>query len=132
MNAWVALTTLASLLFYVAVSVQMGQGRARYGVPAPSMTGPPEFERLVRIQANTLEWLPTYIVSLWLFAWFVEPRIAAGIGVVWIVGRVVYARAYARDPSTRTLGFMVQTLATAVLLFGAMGGAVWSLVRAHG
>ena len=131
MNAWVAIVTLASLIVYIVTLVQVGRGRARYGVGAPAMTGHPEFERLVRVQANTLEGLIVYLPSLWLFAVYIEPRVAALLGLAWIVGRAVYARAYAKDPSTRSVGFGIQAFATLVLLFGALGGALWSLVR-HG
>lgn len=132
MTSWVAVVTLLSLLFYFVTGLQVGRGRARYGVPAPAMTGPAEFERLVRVQANTLEWLALYLPSLWLFAVYVEPRTAAGLGVVWIVGRIVYARAYARDPSTRLAGFAIQGLATGVLLFGALIGAGVALAAHRG
>ena len=131
MNAWVALVTLASLLFYVTTLLQVGQGRGRHGIAAPAMTGHPEFERLVRIQANTIESLVVHLPSLWLFALYVEPRLAAALGAVWIVGRVIYARSYARDPATRTAGFLVQALATVALLLGAVGGVAWALIRSR-
>ena len=127
MNAWVALVTLLSLLAYFATVFQVGRARGRLGVAAPAMTGHPEFERLVRVQANALEWLAIYLPSLWLFAFYVDARVAALVGAVWIVGRLVYARAYARDPRTRTMGFAIQGLATAVLLFGALIGVVVAL-----
>jgi uncharacterized membrane protein YecN with MAPEG domain len=85
----------------------------------------------VRVQANTLEGLIVYLPCLWLFAVYVEPRLAAVIGLAWIAGRVVYARAYARDPSSRSTGFLIQAVATLVLMFGALGGALWTLLR-HG
>ena len=128
MDAWVAIVTIASLIFYFTTGLQVGRGRARHGVQAPAMTGHPEFERLVRVQANTLEWLVIYLPSLWLGAIYAGSGFAAIIGVVWIVGRVIYARAYVRDPATRTVGFAIQALATLVLMLGALGGAVWSLV----
>ncbi len=131
MNAWVAVVTVASLIFYVVTIVQVGRGRARYGVGAPAMTGHPEFERLVRVQANTLEGLIVYLPCLWLFAVYVEPRLAAVIGLAWIVGRTLYARAYAKNPATRSTGFLIQAVATVALLLGSLGGALWSLAR-HG
>ncbi len=132
MTTWVALVTLLSLIFYLVTSVQVGRARGRLGVAAPAMTGHPEFERLVRVQANTLEWLVIYLPSLWLFAAYVEPRVAAALGAVWIVGRLIYARAYARDPSTRRTGFMIQTLAIAVLLVGALIGVAMALITRGG
>jgi glutathione S-transferase len=94
------------------------------------MTGTPEFERAVRVQMNTLEWLPIYLGSLWLFAVYVEPRIAAAIGLVWIVGRVLYMRGYLEAAPKRSPGFLVQGLATLVLLVGALIGAAVRLAAA--
>lgn len=129
MLAWTAIVTIASLAFYVSTIVGVGRGRAAHGVAAPAMTGHPEFERLVRVQTNTLEGLVVYLPCLWLFAIYVDPRLAAAVGVIWIVGRVMYARAYARDPATRTAGFMTQAIATVVLMVGASGGALWALAH---
>ena len=71
---------------------------------------------------------------MWLFALYWNDAVAAAIGVVWIVGRIVYARAYMADPAKRGPGFGIQALATFVLLFGALGRIVWLLATggAHG
>ena len=127
MNAWVALVTVLSLLFYLVTSVQVGRARGVHGVAAPAMTGHPVFERLVRVHANTLEWLVIYLPCLWMFAFYIDGRVAAGLGAVWIVGRLIYAQAYARDPGTRTTGFMIQGLATLALMIGALYGAIRAL-----
>lgn len=125
----VALVTLASLGLYFWTAFQVGAGRSRYNVPAPAMTGSPEFERLVRIQANTLESLPLFLPALWLFAVYFNDLVAAGLGVVWLVGRVIYAMTYAKDPAKRSTGFTIQLLATAILWAGAVTGAVLGLAR---
>ena len=92
------------------------------------MTGDPLLERSVRVQANTLEWLPIFLPSLWLFAVYWDDRIAAVAGLVWIVGRILYATGYVADPGKREAGFLIQLLATAVLMFGALGRIVWAMV----
>ncbi len=96
------------------------------------MTGNPDFERDYRIQMNTLEWLPTFLVSLWLFAisWGSD-RIAAAIGAIWIIGRILYLTGYSRAAEARGPGFGIQALATGVLLFGALGRIIWMVVQ-HG
>lgn len=132
-HAYVAIVTLVSLLVYFWMVMGVGAARRKSGIDAPAMTGDPGLERAVRIQANTLEWLPVFIPSLWLCHIFWQPQdqsgiIVAAIGVVWIVGRIIYGLAYAKDPAKRSLGFGIQLLATAVLLFGALGKAVIVLV----
>ena len=128
----VAIVTLLSLLVYLWTGVRVGGARAKTKINAPAMTGDPILERAVRVQMNTLEWLPVYLAALWLFALYWNDRVAALVGLVWIAGRIVYALAYAADPSKRSLGFMIQSLATAVLLFGALGRIVWAAATTGG
>jgi glutathione S-transferase len=125
-----AIVSLLALLLYFYMSLRVGQGRSKYGVEAPAVTGHPDFERAYRVQMNTLEWLPLFLVSLWLFAlaWG-DDRIAAAIGAVWIVGRVLYLTGYSKAAASRGPGFGVQALATAVLLFGALGRIIWIVIQ---
>lgn len=127
-HSWVALVTLCALLVYVWMGVRVGGARRKTGIDAPAMTGDPLLERQVRVQANTLEWLPIFLPSLWLFALYWNDLVAAGLGVVWILGRILYALGYVADPGKREMGFLIQALAAAVLLFGALGRIIWTLV----
>ncbi len=124
-HALVAIVTLVSLLVYVWMILRIGGARRKSGIHAPAMTGDPELERHIRVQANTVEWLVIYLPSLWLFAIYWNDLVAAAMGVVWMIGRIVYALGYAADPKKREVGFMIQALATAVLLFGALGRAIY-------
>ncbi len=124
----VALVSLLALLTYVWMMMRVGKARMKSGVKAPAMTGDEGLERAIRAHLNTLEWLPTFLVSMWIFAIYWSPTVAAGAGVVWITGRILYALAYVSDPSKRGAGFLIQALATAVLLFGGIGRIVWSMV----
>lgn len=124
-HALVAIVTLVSLLVYVWMILRIGGARRRAGIDAPAMTGDPELERHLRVQANTVEWLVIYLPSLWLFAIYWNDLFAAAAGVVWIIGRILYALGYAADAKKRELGFIIQMLATAVLLFGALGRAIY-------
>lgn len=128
-HAPVAIVTLLSLLVFLWMMMRVGGARRRSGISAPAMTGDPDLERNIRVHLNTLESLPLYLPSLWLFAlaWN-QDLLAAGLGGAWILGRILYALGYVKDPGKRELGFMVQGLATAVLLFGALGKLVWSMV----
>jgi glutathione S-transferase len=128
-HALTAIVTLLALLLYFYMSLRVGQGRTKYNVPAPAVTGNPDFERAYRVQMNTLEWLPLFLVSLWLFSlsWGSD-LIAAAIGLVWIGGRVLYLTGYSKAAEQRGPGFGIQALATGVLLFGALGKIIWMLV----
>jgi glutathione S-transferase len=124
-HALVAIVTLLSLLVYVWMILRIPGARRRTGIDAPAMTGDPELERHIRVQANTVEWLVIYLPALWLFAIYWNDLFAAAMGVVWIVGRIIYALGYAADPKKREVGFIIQALATAILVFGALGRAIW-------
>lgn len=126
-HSLVAIVTIAAVLVYVWMGLRVGGARSRSGIAAPAMTGDPVLERHIRVQANTLEWLPVFLVGLWLFALYWNDLVAAALGVVWIVGRILYAFGYVADPAKRELGFIVQALAAAVLLFGALGRVIWIL-----
>jgi glutathione S-transferase len=96
------------------------------------MTGHPDFERAIRVQMNTLEWLVIFLPAMWLCAAYVSPYLAAILGLVWIVGRYLYMRAYMKEPKSRSVGFAIQALASAVALFGGLIGAVVSLFNGGG
>ena len=81
--------------------VPVSRARARSGVRAPSMVGDPAFERAVRVQANTLEWMPIFLPALWLDAIYVSDAGAAALEIVWIAGRVLYARDYLEAAESR-------------------------------
>ncbi len=117
------IVTLLALLLYFWMGLRVGRARAVNAIAAPAVTGHPEFERAYRVQMNTLEWLPIFLPSLWLFAYYWNPKIAAAIGVVWVLGRLLYALSYVKDPAKRGPGFFLQALATSVLMFGALGKA---------
>src|SRR5277367_3713840 len=101
-HRWTALVTLLALLAYFLMSLQVGRARGKCGINPPAMTGDPLLERAVRVQSNTLEWLPIFLVSLWLFAIYWNELVAAGLGVVWIAGRLVYSTGYMADPAKRS------------------------------
>jgi uncharacterized membrane protein YecN with MAPEG domain len=126
-HRWTALVTILALLVYFGLSFQVARARGKSGIEAPAMTGHPMLERANRVHVNTLEWLPMFLAGLWLFAIYWNELVAAGLGLVWIVGRLVYSAGYMADPAKRSAGFLIQFLATAILLFGALGRIVYSL-----
>ena len=129
MYHYTAIITLLAILFYFFTSFQVGKAREKFGIKAPAIIGNPDFERVFRVQMNTLEWLPIFLPSLWLFAIYISDPIAAALGLVWIVGRILYLNGYSQAASKRGTGFGIQALAAAVLLFGALGAIVWRLIH---
>jgi glutathione S-transferase len=84
MYHFTALATLLAVLFYFFTCARVARARATYGVKLPAISGNPDFERVFRAQMNTLEWLPIFLPSLWLFAIYVSDQAAAVLCLVWI------------------------------------------------
>ena len=122
------LIVLLALLQYVWFSMRAGMGREKYNIKAPACTGDENWERLFRVQQNTLEQLLIVLPAMWLFATYISEPVAAGLGLVFFVGRVLYYRGYVAAPGKRSLGFGVGFLATIVLLLGGLGGAVMAIL----
>jgi len=135
-----ALIVVLALLLYLVFTVNVMRARGKYGIKAPATTGHPEFERYLRVQMNTLEQLIAFLPSLWLFGVFwmgplwegavfwTGPHVAATVGAVWIVGRILYAKGYYANAEKRYLGMMLTLLSTTILLLGALGGIVKKLL----
>ena len=120
----VALVTVLALAVYLWVSNAVGIARGKYKIAAPAMTGHPDFERAARIQANTLEQLVPFLAALWLTAVFFHALVAAVLGLIWVIGRIIYALAYRRDPAKRGLGYGIGYVATILLLLATLVGIV--------
>jgi uncharacterized MAPEG superfamily protein len=125
----VAIVAALALLEYTVIVLLVGHARGRQGVPAPTMTGNAHFERCYRAQANTVEQLVIFLPALYLFARFASEPVAAGLGLVFILGRALYARAYVVDPAKRGPGFLLTLLSNLLLLLGGLVGAIVELLR---
>lgn len=124
----VAIVSVLALLVYMYFSLNVGLGRAKFEVEAPAISGHPEWERLFRVQQNTLEQLIVFLPAIWLCATFVDPKVAAGLGLVFVIGRLLYGAAYVKEPGTRTAGFITGFLANVAMLLSGLVGAILELV----
>lgn len=109
---------------YFAFGVLVGRARVRYGVKAPAVTGHEGFERMYRVQMNTLEQLAGFLPCLAVAGQYWPPALVAGIGLVYLVGRTVYWRAYVADPPKRQIGFLLTVIPTCTLFALAVVGAL--------
>ena len=125
--AYVDIVTALALLQFLSFALQVGRARGRYGVKAPAVTGNDRFERFFRVQQNTLESMVMFLPSLYLFSRYFNPLWAAGLGVIYLVGRQVYAAAYVRDPAARSAGYALSALPVVILLLAGLVGAVMRL-----
>ncbi len=125
---FVDLIAIIALLQFFAFGLLVGQARGKYGVKAPAVTGHEMFERALRVQMNTLEVLVLFLPALYLSAKYWSPSLVAITGAIYIIGRIVYWRAYMADPQSRTLGFALSIGPCLVLLVAAVIGAITAML----
>ena len=118
------LVVLLALVQYTWFSLRVGIARPKYGVNAPKTTGDENWERLFRVQQNTLEQLVLFIPGMLAFAFYVSALWSLIPGLVFLVGRQLYSYEYVTNPGSRTPGMAMTLLANAVLLVGALLGIV--------
>jgi glutathione S-transferase len=130
-----AIVTILAILVYFWTLMAVGGMRGKHKINAPTMTGPQEFECAVRVQMNTLEQLPVLLPLLWLATLYFSPAMSMAylswlppvLGVVWIIGRILYKNGYMAAPEKRSTGFMVAGIALIGLLICALVGIVMQL-----
>jgi uncharacterized MAPEG superfamily protein len=113
-----------ALLEFVVFGMLVGRARGRYGVNAPAVSGHEIFDRYFRVHYNTMEMLVAFLPAIWLFGLYVSPQWGAALGLVYLVGRILYLRSYVADPRKRDIGFGLSALPIVALLLGALWGAV--------
>jgi glutathione S-transferase len=126
---YVTLVVIVALLEYVFFTMSTGKARMDASLKAPAVTGDEMFERYFRVQQNTLEQIVVFIPSIYIFGMYLHELTAAGIGILFIIGRAVYFRAYTADPDKRGTGMIITVMATMFLLLGGLAGVILELIR---
>ena len=126
--AIVAIVAVLALIEYLVFAMLVGRARGLYGVQAPATSGHEMFDRYYRVQQNTVEQLIAFLPGLWIFANYVSPLWAALVGVIFIVGRVVYLIGYTKDPESRGAGFVLSFIPTVILVIGGLIGLIVDLL----
>ncbi len=125
-----AAVTMLAVILYVYMGIRVGSARGKYKISAPAMTGHPDFERAVRIQANTLEFMASFLPALWLAALYFGGWFPPALGLLWVIGRVVYLIGYSAAADKRSLGFGIQAIAAILLIVLAIVGIVQTFMMA--
>src|ERR1700691_5433140 len=124
MPHYTAIVTLLAIALYFFLATRVAAARGKFGVRLPATLGNPDFERIYRVHINTLEWMPTFLVPLWLCAIYLNDIAAAVLGLVWIGGRGLYYAGYREAAEKRLPGFFIQSTACALLFVGALAGII--------
>ena len=125
--------TVLAVLFGLYAMMLVGRMRGKHGVLAPAVTGAPEFERAFRVQMNTLEQFVLFLPLLWLATIYpvVSGYLAPGLGLIWLVGRVMYSLGYMAEAAKRSSGFLIAGIALLGLLVLSIVGIIhaWLVTR---
>ncbi|MEM8660969.1 MAG: MAPEG family protein [Pseudomonadota bacterium] len=121
---YLALVTLLLVAQYFVFIMLVGAARGKSGIKAPAVTGDENFERAYRVQMNTMEQLLIVLPALWVSGMYFSEFVAALLGLVFFIGRVLYRAAYVKDPQKRGVGFGIGFLAE----LGLIGTGLWGVI----
>jgi glutathione S-transferase len=127
-----AIVTLGIGFFYFYTGFRVGNLRAKHKIQAPATSGHPEFDRAYRVQLNTLEQMGIFLPFFWVAAFYPIrwPWLAPLIGVVWLLGRILYMRGYMADPDKRLTGAATTGVSSIIMFFIAAAGVIRALLAA--
>lgn len=125
---YIQLIAALAILQFFFFGAMTGKARRDSGLKAPAVVGHDGFERMYRVQVNTLETLVAFLPALLLAGQYWPSLLVSALGLTYIVGRFVYWRSYVTEPSTRGLGFIISMFPTLVLILLAVIGPIMSLM----
>lgn len=128
MNPIVELIAIIAVAQFFLFGFLTGKERRKSGLKAPAITGDDGFERMYRVQSNTLETLIAFLPALFIASNYVSYYLTASLGLLYIIGRFIYWISYTKNPTSRGLGFMMSMLPTLVLIVIAIFGALYSAI----
>ena len=117
---YVAAVVMLALLQYTWFAIEVGRARGRFEVPAPATSGNENFERFFRAHQNTTEQLVVFLPAIFTCAYLVNETLAAAMGLLFVVGGLMYFRGYTDPEKSRSLGFGLGLIANTVLILATL------------
>ena len=125
-----AAATILTAIVLIFTMMVVGRYRGKHKIFPPAMSGHPEVERALRVQGNTVEQVVIFLPLLWVATLYFHGWIPAALGLVWCLGRVIYAVGYMKEADKRGPGFGIAALATLALLILSIWGVAASWIAA--
>jgi len=129
---YVVFVAVDSIFVNIWMAHNVGKARKKFNIKYPLMYSPDnnEFNCIQRAHQHTLELYPQFLTLL-LIGGLQHPRLAAGAGAVYLLGRIVFARGYyTGDPEKRRQG-MFGMLGMLALLGSTLCFAAHQLKWSH-
>ena len=126
------LVTLLAILIAIGTAILVARVRRSTGIQPPAMSGDARLERALRVQGNTVEGFIVFLPALWLAALYFQGWLPPIIGLIWCLGRVLYAAGYVADANRRHIGFAICIFSVLILVVLAVIGIVqaWAVATA--
>ncbi len=121
-----AAVTILAALVCLGTAILVARTRRQHNLFPPAMTGVPEVERALRVQGNTIEQMMIFLPLLWVAALYFHMIgwLVPALGLVWCIGRIIFALGYMAEPKKRALGFGLCIFSTLTLAILAVIGVV--------
>ena len=117
---YVVAVVMLALLQYTWFGIEVGRARGRFEVPAPATIGHENFERFFRAHQNTTEQLVVFLPAMFACAYLVNETLAAAMGLLFVIGRLMYFRGYTSPEKSRSLGFGLGLIANTVMILATL------------
>lgn len=117
---YVVVVVMLALLQYTWFGIEVGRARGRFEVPAPATTGNESFERFFRAHQNTTEQLVVFLPAIFACAYSVSETLSAAMGLLFVLGRLMYFRGYTDPEKSRSLGFGLGLIANTVMILATL------------
>lgn len=117
---YVVAVVMLALLQYSWFGIEVGRARGRFEVPAPATRGHETFERFFRAHQNTTEQLVVFLPAMFACAYLVNETLAAAMGLLFVIGRLMYFRGYTNPEKSRSLGFGLGLIANTVMILATL------------
>ncbi len=124
----VVVIILLAIVQFIVFGALVGLTRNKFAVHAPATEGNESWERRFRVQQNTMEQLVSFIPAIWICATYASVWAACVLGVVYLIGRTLYAVSYIKDPASRGPGMVVTFAAVVLLVLAGLGGVITSIL----
>src|SRR5689334_3370377 len=89
-----AAVTILAVVISLAFAIRVARARRETKIDAPAMTGHPKLEKALRVQGNTVEQMMLFLPALWLAALYFQGWAPPILGLIWCLGRILYAFVY--------------------------------------